>query len=60
MAKVLSRLDILLHADTANYRRDVKKASDHTKKELKALPITANRSAQKLVMLLMLWRTAQA
>lgn len=27
MGKVLSRLDILLHANTANYRRDIKQAS---------------------------------
>lgn len=37
MAKVLSRLDILLHANTANYTRDVKKATDKTKKELKSV-----------------------
>ncbi|ELA08723.1 hypothetical protein MOMA_09196 [Moraxella macacae 0408225] len=37
MAKVLSRLDILLHANTANYIRDMKKATDATKKELKTV-----------------------
>lgn len=37
MAKVLSRLDILLHANTANYVREMKKATDKTKKELKSV-----------------------
>lgn len=37
MAKVLSRLDILLHANTANYQREIKKATDTTKKELKSV-----------------------
>lgn len=37
MAKVLSRLDILLHANTANYMREMKKATDKTKKELKSV-----------------------
>lgn len=37
MAKVLSRLDILLHANTANYVREMKKAVAKTKKELKSV-----------------------
>lgn len=37
MAKVLSRLDILLHANTANYVREMKKATDKTKQELKSV-----------------------
>lgn len=37
MAKVLSRLDILLYANTANYVREMKKATDKTKKELKSV-----------------------
>lgn len=37
MAKVLSRLDILLHANIANYVREMKKATDKTKKELKSV-----------------------
>lgn len=37
MAKVLSRLDILLHANTANYVREMKKAVAKTKKELKSM-----------------------
>lgn len=37
MAKVLSRLDILLHANTANYVREMKRATDKTKKELKSV-----------------------
>lgn len=37
MAKVLSRLDILLHANTANYVREMKRATDQTKKELKSV-----------------------
>lgn len=37
MAKVLSRLDILLHANTANYVREMKKATAKTKKELKSV-----------------------
>lgn len=37
MAKVLSRLDILLHANTANYVREMKKAVTKTKKELKSV-----------------------
>lgn len=37
MAKVLSRLDILLHANTANYVCEMKKATDKTKKELKSV-----------------------
>ncbi len=37
MARVLSRLDILLHANTANYQRDMKRASDDTKRELKSI-----------------------
>ena len=37
MAKILSRLDILLHANTANYVREMKKAVAKTKKELKSV-----------------------
>ncbi|UYZ80385.1 tape measure protein [Moraxella bovis] len=37
MAKVLSRLDILLHANTANYVREMKRATDQTKKDLKSV-----------------------
>ncbi len=37
MARVLSRLDILLHANTANYQREMKRATDTTKKELKTV-----------------------
>lgn len=46
MAKVLSRLDILLHANTANYRRDIKRASDDTKKELMSIE-SASKSLKK-------------
>lgn len=46
MAKVLSRLDILLHANTANYRRDIKQASDDTKKELMSIG-SASQSLKK-------------
>ncbi|WP_131669510.1 tape measure protein [Psychrobacter pygoscelis] len=46
MAKVLSRLDILLHANTANYRRDIRRASDDTKKELMSIE-SASKSLKK-------------
>lgn len=35
MSQVLSKLQILLHADTANYRAQMKRATDETKKALK-------------------------
>lgn len=48
MGKVLSRLDILLHANTANYRRDIKQATNETKAELKSVSDAAIASSKKI------------
>lgn len=48
MAKVLSRLQILLHANTANYRRDIKQATSQTKAELKSVSDAAVASSKKI------------
>lgn len=48
MAKVLSRLDILLHANTANYRRDIKQATDGTKRQLKSVAEQAKIANQQM------------
>lgn len=48
MGKVLSRLDILLHANTANYRRDIKQATNETKAELKSVSDAAVASGKKI------------
>ena len=48
MGKVLSRLDILLHANTANYRRDIRQATSETKAELKSVSDAAVASSKKI------------
>lgn len=48
MATVLSRLDILLHANTANYRRDMQQATDQTKKELKSVADYSRRIGSEI------------
>ena len=50
MAKVLSRLDILLHANTTNYVREMKKATDKTKQELKSVADYGNLVGNQLSM----------
>ena len=37
MARVLSRLDILLHADTANYQREMTRATNETRRQLRSI-----------------------
>lgn len=37
MAKVLSRLDILLHANTANYQREMTRATNETRRQLRSI-----------------------
>lgn len=37
MARVLSRLDILLHADTANYQREMTRATNETRWQLRSI-----------------------
>lgn len=48
MGKVLSRLDILLHANTANYRRDIRQTTSETKAELKSVSDAAVASSKKI------------
>ena len=50
MARVLSRLDILLHANTTNYVREMKKATDKTKQELKSVADYGNLLGNQLSM----------
>ena len=48
MSQVLQRLQILLHADTANYRRDLKKAGAETKREMDAIKQSVNSLSGQL------------
>lgn len=45
MSQVLERLQILLHADTARYQRDIKKASSDTKREFESIKTSAQSMA---------------
>ncbi|OAU97574.1 tape measure protein [Moraxella catarrhalis] len=45
MSQVLERLQILLHADTARYQRDIKKASSDTQREFESIKTSAQSMA---------------